>query len=88
MQMEEENICRLVQLPIGANARCRLFNFLIFGHRTETRKVADPIPLELSYATYPRAVTHGAKVRQASYGDVLRRARRMCHGITIRRDIS
>lgn len=38
MQMEEENICRLVQLPIGANARCRLFNFLIFGHRTETRK--------------------------------------------------
>jgi len=51
-------------------------------------KIADPIPLELSYATYPRAVTHGAKVRQASYGDVLRRARRMCHGITIRRDIS
>lgn len=64
----------------------RFFNF--FGHHTETRKDrrSNTIKARVQQHIHARR-THGTKVRRANYGDVLV-GRRMCHGITIRRDIS
>lgn len=66
---------------------CTTQNFLILGHRVETCKDRESNTIR-SHAQHIRAWwTHETKVRRANYGDVLV-GRRMCHGITIRRDIS
>lgn len=60
---------------------------LILGHRAETRKDRESNTIRLRAQHIRVRWTHEAKVRRANYGDVLV-GRRMCHGITIRRDIS
>lgn len=60
---------------------------LILGHRAETRKDRESNTIRPRAQHIHARWTHAAKVRRANYGDVLV-GRRMCHGITIRRDIS